>query len=124
MLQDTFEKNSVPYFTHDVNKNNKIPFLDVLIDTTTYNDKLTLTTYQKPTNNNSCTLNFKRLYLFRYKLVIINNLIYRARLISSTIIIFYKESKDIIQILINHGFLNYIVEKQTKRVIKNFEPTK
>ncbi len=30
--QDTFQKNSVLNFTHELNKNNKISFLDVLID--------------------------------------------------------------------------------------------
>ena len=33
ILQDTFQKNSVLNFTHELNKNNKISYLDVLIDT-------------------------------------------------------------------------------------------
>ena len=32
ILQDTFQNNSVLNFTHELNKNNKISFLDVLID--------------------------------------------------------------------------------------------
>ena len=32
ILQDTFPKNSVLNYTHELNKNNKICFLDVLID--------------------------------------------------------------------------------------------
>ena len=35
--QDTFQKNSVLNFTHELNKNNKISFLDVLIDTNNNN---------------------------------------------------------------------------------------
>ena len=33
ILQDTFQKNSVLNFTHELNQNNTISFLDVLIDT-------------------------------------------------------------------------------------------
>ena len=88
--QGTFQKNSVLNFTHELNKNNKISFLDVLIDTNN-NNNFTTSTYKKPSNNNSCTLNFKRECLFRYKKVIINNLISRAKLISYSKTIFFKE---------------------------------
>ena len=91
ILQDTSPKNSVPNFTHELNKNNKI----------------------KPSCNDSCTLNF------RYKKTIINNLIPRAKLISSSKTIFYKAVENIKQALINNGFPNYIVDEQIKRMIKN-----
>ena len=74
---------------------------------------------KKPSNNNSCTLNFKSECPFKYKKAIINNLISRAKLISSSKIIFYKEIENIKQALINNGFPNYIVEEQIKRTIKN-----
>ena len=64
ILQDTFQ-NSVLNFTHELNKNNKISFLDVLIDTN--NNNFTTSTYKKPSSNNSCTLNFKSECSFRYK---------------------------------------------------------
>ena len=38
ILQDTFQNNSVLNFTHELNKNNKISFLDVLIDTNNNNN--------------------------------------------------------------------------------------
>ena len=69
--------------------------------------------------NNSCTLNFKSECPFRYKKAIINNLISRAKLISSSKTIFYKEVENIKQALINNGFPNYIVDEQIKRMIKN-----
>ena len=59
ILLDTFQKNSVLNFTHELNKNNKISFLDVFIDTNNNNNFTT--------NNNSSTLNFKSEYPFRYK---------------------------------------------------------
>ena len=59
------KKHSVLNFTHELNKNNKISFLDVLIDTN--NNNFTTSTYKKPSSNNSCTLNFKSECPFRYK---------------------------------------------------------
>ena len=53
------------------------------------------------------------------KKAIINNLISRAKLISSSKTIFYKEVENIKQALINNGFPNYIVDEQIKRMIKN-----
>ena len=46
ILQDTFQKNSVLNFTHELNKNNKISFLDVLIDTNN-NNNFTTSIYKK-----------------------------------------------------------------------------
>ena len=117
-LQDTFQNNSVLNFTHEVNKNNNISFLDVLIDTNN-NNNFTTSTNKKPSSNNSCTLNFKSECPFRYKKAIIHNLISRAKLISSSKTIFYKEVENIKQALINNGFPNYIVDEQIKRMIKN-----
>ena len=111
ILQDTFQKNSVLNFTHELNKNNEFSFLDVLIDTN--NNNFTTFTYKKTSNNNFCTLNFKSECLFRYKKAIIDNLI------SSSKTIFYKEVENIKQALINNGFPNYIVDEQIKRMIKN-----
>ena len=58
IVQDTFQNNSVLNFTHKLNKNNKISFLDVLIDSNN-NNNFTMSTYKKPCSNNSCTLNLK-----------------------------------------------------------------
>ena len=118
ILQDTFQNNSVLNFTHELNKNNKISFLDVFIDTNN-NNNFTTSTYKKPSSNNSCTLNFKSECPFRYKKAIIRNVISRAKLISSSKTIFYKEVKNKKQALIDNGFPNYIVDEQINRMIKN-----
>ena len=47
ILQDTFQNNSVLNFTHELNTNNKISFLDVLIDTNNINNNFTMSTYKK-----------------------------------------------------------------------------
>ena len=67
ILQDTFQKYSVLNFTHELNKNNKISFLVIFIDTNNNNNFTTSTYKKKPSNNNSCTLNFKSEFPFRYK---------------------------------------------------------
>ena len=43
----TFQNNSVLNFTHELNKNNKISFLDVLIDANN-NNNFTTSTYKNP----------------------------------------------------------------------------
>ena len=47
ILQDTFQNNSVLNFNHELNKSNKISFLDVLIDTNN-NNNFTTSTYKNP----------------------------------------------------------------------------
>ena len=68
-------------------------YLGVLIDANN-NNNFTTSTYKKPSSNNSCTLNFKSECPFRYKKAIIHNLISRAKLISSSKTIFYKEVEN------------------------------
>ena len=63
ILKDTFQKNSVFNYTDELNKNNKISFLDVLIDTN--NNNFTTSTYKNPTNN-SCILKFKSECIYIY----------------------------------------------------------
>ena len=55
-VQETFQNNSVPNFTQEINIDNKIPFLVVLIDTCNIN--LPPPYVKKTTNINPCTLNF------------------------------------------------------------------
>ena len=98
---------------------NKSSEVIVVSINTNNNNNFTTSTYKKPSSNNSCTLNFKSECLFRYKKAIIHNLISRAKLISSSKTIFYKEVENIKQALINNGFPNYTVDEQIKRMIKN-----
>ena len=97
IIDESFQKNSVLNLTHELNKNDKISFLDVLIDTNNNNNSFTTSTYKKPTNNNSCILNFKSECPFQYKKAIINNLISYAKLISSSKTIFHEELRNLEQ---------------------------
>lgn len=64
-LQKAFKNNSVLNFTHELTKDNNIPFLDVLIDTS--NDTFTTSVYKKPTSDNNCTLNYLSECPIKYK---------------------------------------------------------
>ena len=79
ILQDTFEKKIILNFTHELNKNNRIYFFDVLID---INNNINNNNLQKNTDNNSCKINLKCECPIRYNRTIIFNLISRAKLIS------------------------------------------
>ena len=103
-------------FSDELNTNNKLPFLDVLNDTNY--DTFTTSRYKTPTTTsttnttitNSCTRNYRSKYPEQYKITMIKNLIFHAKLISSIKIIFYSELKN---------FLTNIVDEQIKRAMKN-----
>ena len=120
-LQQTFQNNLVLKFKYELNTDNKIPFLDVLIDSN--NDKITTSPYVKPTSLNSCLLNYKSECPYRYKKAVIKNLLNRAQLISSTRPIFYNELKLIKQKLVNNGYPNHIIDEQIKFTLKNIDKT-
>ena len=116
-LRSKFEANSVLNFTIELNKNNIIPFLDVLVDNSS--EKFITSTYKKPTSVNSPLLNYHSECPHRYKVAVIKSLINRAKNISSSYIIFMKELRNIKQVLINNEFPNYIVDTQIKIALAN-----
>ena len=116
-LRNAFQNNSVLTFTYELNKQNRIPFLDVLIDSS--GDIFTTSPYRKPTSENSCLLNFKSECPNRYKIAVIKNFIYRAKTISSNDNIFFKALSNIKQTLINNNFPNHIVDQQIRITLKN-----
>ena len=117
-LKQVLHSNSVLTFTHELNVNNKIPFLDVLIDTNGF--KFETSTYKKPTSINSCLINYKSECPFRYKTAVIKNLIKRSKLISSSNTIFYNELRKIKQTLVNNGFPNHVIDEQINLSLKTF----
>ena len=109
-LRKLFQQHSVLNFTVELNENNKIPFLDVLVDSNT--DQFTTSLYKKPTSLNSCTLNYKSECPKRYKTAVVRNLLQRAHLISSSRMLFLKELINIKRTLINNGFPNSLVDHE------------
>ena len=84
MLQDIFQKNSVLNSIYELNKNNKISFLDVLIEINYNNNCFTTSTYKTPQITTLVPLTLKVNTPSNIKRAIINNLISHAKLISPT----------------------------------------
>ena len=120
LLKNKFETNSILKFTVEVNQNNKIPFLDVLVDNN--DDRYITTPYKKPTSESSCLLNYRSECPEKYKIAVVKNFINRAKKISSSHQIFYKELSKIKQSLVNNGFPNYVVDRQIKLALSALPP--
>ena len=98
-------------FTFEVGVNNKIPFLNVLVEKQEGRYKTTV--YRKPTDVGAC-MNAKGDAPVQYKSSVIKGFLYRAKKLcsdSSDMILEIKRAK---QILINNGYSNLEVEKEIK----------
>jgi hypothetical protein len=84
-------------------------------------NNITTSPYVKPTSINSCLLNFDSECPFRYKQAVIKNLIKRAKLISSSKIIFQNALKQIKQKLVNNGFPNHIIDEEIKYTLRKID---
>ena len=76
---------------------------------------------KNPININPWTVNFQSECLFHYKRTIIQTIISRANLLSSSRTIFLNELRNIKQTLINNRFPNYIVDTKIKQFINKPE---
>ena len=111
-LKCKFEENSVLKFTIELNTNNKIPFLDVLVNN--QNNKLTTTVYRKATNIGTC-LNGNSECSELYKQSVIMSYLTRAYKVSTTWNDFDIEVNHIKQILINNNYSNTFVDKNIQK---------
>ena len=114
-IKETFENNSVLKFDIEWNQENKLPFLDVLIDNTDENLKLMV--HRKPTNSNFC-LHGKSECPIRYKESVISSYVRRAHKICSSPEDLETELSRIESLLINNQYNQNFV-KQTIKQISN-----
>ena len=114
-LKLEFEKRSVLKFTIEKNVQNKIPFLDVNIDTS--NNTFKTTVHRKSTNMGFC-LNADSECTEKYKTSVISSYITRAFKITTTWNDFHHECQIFKQILINNNFSNSCVDKQIEKFLK------
>ena len=113
-LQQSMERASVLRFTYEINIQNKIPFLDVFIDS---NDgQYTTSVFRKKTNLGKC-LNALSECPQRYKLSVIRAYLRRAHRNCSSWELFHQELSRVKQILINNGYSNTDVDKETRLFI-------
>ena len=113
-LKEAFQSESVLKFTYELEVQNKLPFLDVLVD----NSGLSFATsvYHKPTDSGAC-LNAMSECCDQYKTSIISNYLNRAYKISSSWEAFNSEVCLIRQKLINNCYSNQIVDKQISKFL-------
>ena len=106
------ERNSVLQFTYELNVDNKIPFLDVLVNTE--GGTFATTVYRKATDIGQC-LNAQSECPQRYKTSVIRSFIRRAMKYCSTWTELDMEFRRIKQLLANNGYSNTEVDAEIKR---------
>ena len=104
-----FNTSSVLKFTKEMNINNKLPFLDVLINNSN-NQKYLTSVYTKPTKTSEC-LNYNSYAPERYKTGVIKTLLSRATKICNTERAFEEEKQRIRRLLVNNNYPNRVCDK-------------
>ena len=112
-------RNSVLNFTKEVGINDKLPFLDVLINSAD-KDKYATEVYIKPTKGQDC-LNYECEAPERYKTGVLKTLLSRAWRICSDRASFNNESNRIKKLLVNNNYPNKLCDKITTEFLKKKE---
>ena len=114
ILKDVMEQNSILKFTYELNINNKLPFLDIIID----NDSTTYTTsvYRKTTNSGAC-MNGSGDTTDKYKKSVIGSYVRRALKTCSTWNLVHEEINKVKQMLINNNYTNFLVDNEVNRIV-------
>ena len=112
-LRDAMENSSVLKFTYEVSNNNRLPFLDVMIDG--QNNSYSTSVYRKSTDAGRC-LNAKSECPDRYKMSVINAYVRRAYKNCSDWDAFHQEVTRFKQILVNNSYKNSMIDE----VVKNY----
>ena len=107
-LKNKFEQNSVLKYTYEIEKENRLAFLDVNIQNN--HNKFETSVFTKATNSSDC-LNFKSDCPDRFKMNVISTFLQRAYNISSSWSNFTQELTRIKQLLINNNFSNAVVDE-------------
>ena len=113
-LKNLFQENSTLNFTYELNVNSKLPFLDVLVDSSFQNFRTSV--YHKPTDQGNC-LNGESECTERYKTSVITNYMNRAYKLSNSWEEFHLEILQIKQRLVNNNYTNTIVDKYVKKFL-------
>ena len=100
-LKTLLQSNSVLNFTFELNIDNKIPFLDVMVNSS--DNVFHTTVYHKPTDHGTC-LNADSECVDKYKNSVIINYLNRAYKVTGNWEDFNNEVRHIKQMLVNHIF--------------------
>jgi hypothetical protein len=115
-LKTLFENNSVLKFTYEEEKNNKLHFLDVLINN--MNGSISTSVYTKSTSTGDC-INYNGICPERYKTATIKTLLHRAYTITDNWTVFHQEVDKIKQRLVNNNFPMCIIDEQVRKFISH-----
>ena len=108
-------------FTVEESVDNKLPFLNVMIEKTETTIKTKV--YRKPTDVGMC-LNAEGECPDRYKVSVVKGFLYRARDLCSEKLEVMNEISRSKQILINNGYSNRLVDAEIAKFLKkNYPPT-
>ena len=117
-LKNQFQNNSKLNFTYELSVNNKLPFLDVLVEP--HEDTFNTQVYHKPTDNGNC-MNGDSECPEKYKVSVITNYLNRAYKVSKTWKEFHTEILHIKQRLINNNYTNTMVDQEIKKFLTQKE---
>ena len=115
-LKHYFQENSILNFTYELNVDNKLPFLDVLVESKLNGFETKV--YHKPTSFGTC-LNANSECPDRYKNSVVFNYLNRAYRICNTWNEFHLEVMHIKQMLVNNNYTNTTIDHLTNKFIKN-----
>ena len=117
-LKNCFQSNSKLNFTYELSIDNKLPFLDVLVESSdnTFNTRV----YHKPTDNGNC-MNGDSECVDKYKVSVITNYLNRAYKVSKTWEDFHIEVLHIKQRLINNNYTNSMVDTEINKFLTQKE---
>ena len=114
-LKQLFTENSKLNFTYEMNTNNKLPFLDVLVNNT--NNSFSSTVYHKPTDLGTCLNNLSQC-TDKYKSSVINDYLNRAFSISTNWTQFHSEIQHIKQTLVNNNYPCIMIDNKIKAFLE------
>ena len=115
-IKAKFETNSVLKFTYELNINNRLSFLDTMIDSS--GNTFHTTVFHKPTDSGHC-LNADSECPEKYKNSVITNYLNRAYRISMNWDDFHTEVDHMKQMLINNNYSNNIIDRQIEKFVTN-----
>ena len=115
-LQSEMMEISGMNFTIEESVNNKLPFLNVLVDTS--GNQVKTTVYRKPTDVGRC-LNAVSECPDRYKISVIKGFIFRAKTLCSEKADIMHEINTSKQILINNDYTNTLIDGDIKKFLRN-----
>ena len=121
-LQQLFQQHSVLKFTSEFNINNKLPFLDVNVESLNDNNFRTKV-HRKPSNIGAC-LNANSQCPETYKISVISNFIHRIYKITQNWTAFHTELRYTKQMLINNNYSNGLVDNQIRKFLDRIHSPK